>query len=351
VSRLLSVVLLLAAAPAARADLRFVVVGHLRGGPGNGAVPRERIRELVAEVNRAEPDLVFVLGDLVYGSWHEVPDADAIRADWDAVDAELDAIAAEVHYVPGNHDAWDPVTRDIWLERYGPMYGSFEREGCLFLLLRSGWVPAAGDDSWCPGKYTRGAPLEPEQVEFARARLEGAGAAEHVFVMMHHVLWWEQPEQWWSELHPLLASAPTRAVFAGDLGPWKFSHEERDGIQYVQTTVEFTTPPIEMLRNREESRVISSQLDNFVVVDVSGPEVRYDVRTFGGLTTGRYTPETWQAIYAYDQGTLRRKLFRRWSSPERMLDGVLQVGAVSFGAGVVATLALLTLSRARRRAA
>jgi len=79
--------------------------------------------------------------------------------------------------------------------------------------------------------------------------------------------------------------------------------------------------------------------------------VRYDVRTFGGLTTGRYTPEVWRRIHAYDEGTLRRKLYRRWSSPERLFDGVTKVGVAGFGAGVAATLALLGLFKLRRRAA
>ena len=334
--------------------LRFVVLGHIRGGPGNGAIPRERIRELVAEVNRVEPDLVFVLGDLVYGSWREVPDADAIRADWDAIDGELSALEAEVHYVPGNHDAWDPVTRDIWLERYGPLYRALDNiqyDGVHFILLQSGWVPEQGDDSWCPGRYTRGAPLEREQIDFVRDEMVKAKTSNHVFVMMHHMLWWEQPEHWWSDVHPLLVGGPTRAVFAGDLGPWKFSHEERGGIDYLQTTVEFTQPPLEMLRNRESSRTISSQLDNFIVVDVNGPEVRYDVRTFGGLTSGRFTPAAWRDVHEYDKGTVRRKLFERWSSPARLFDGVLMVGAAGFAGGVAATLALLGLLRLRGRAA
>lgn len=338
----------LPAPAAATSKYRFVVIGHLRGGPGNGHVPTPQLREAVDAINELDPALVFVTGDIVYGSWHEVPDADAIRADWEAVDAELARLHAPVHRVPGNHDAWDPVTRDIWIERYGPLYGSFDHGDNHFVLLQTGWVPEPGDDGWCPGYYTRGAPLPEAELEFLRDDLEAHREARHVFVIGHHMLWWDQADYWWSTVHPLLAQYPVRMVVAGDLGPWKFSHERRDEIDYIQSTVEFTEPPLQMLRNREGSRTISSQVDNFLVVDVDGPTLRYELKTLGAFTRGNHTPRLWKEIHEYDAGTLRRKLYDRCNTPERLVRGLLLAAAGGFVAALFLTGAVALLRRGRR---
>ena len=269
----------------------------------------------------------------------------AFRADWDAMDAELARLTAPVHLVPGNHDAWDPVTRDIWLERYGSLYRAFDQGTSHFILLQTGWVPALGDDGYCPGYYTRGAPLEEAQLEFLRADLEQSASAEHVFVIGHHMLWWEQPEHWWSTVHPLLRERAVRMVVAGDLGPWKFSHERRDEIDYIQSTVEFTDVPLPMLRNREGSRMISSQVDNFLVVDVDGPEVRYELKALGAFTRGNLTADAWKDVHEYDKGTLQRKLHNRFNTPERLLRGLGLAASAGFAAALGLVLILLLLRR------
>jgi hypothetical protein len=86
-----------------------------------------------------------------------------------------------------------------------------------------------------------------------------------------------------------------RAVFAGDYGPMKFSHQRRDGIDYVQTSVEGDVP-LELLRAREDSRLLSAQLDNFLLVTVAGTEVRTEVRTLGAFSTGKFSPDHWRAV-------------------------------------------------------
>jgi len=331
-------------APGRPERFSFVVVGHTRGGPGNGVIPHERLDELIAEVRRLAPDFVVLTGDLIYGDiFTDKIDTAAVRADWEAVDRELEKFGVPVHRAPGNHDVWEPDTRDIWLERYGPLYRSFDFGGCRFLLLCSSWSPEPGDPGQCPPRYIRGAPLDPQQVEFVARELAGASSARHVFVLMHHMLWWEPDAPWWRDVHPLLAAAPTRAVFAGDLGPWKFSHEKRDGIDYIQSSVEFTVPPMIMLQTREESRRISAQLDNFVVVSVDGADVSYEVRTLGALTTGRFTPKVWQDVNEYDKGSFQRKLYNRMDTPARVLRGLLIAGAAAFAAGAVSVLALVWL--------
>ncbi len=341
----------------AQEPFTFAVVGHTRGGPDNGLLPRERLDELIDELRRARPDFVVLTGDLVYGDFDTFyepgrpVDAEAVRADWDAVDAVFERLGVPVHRAPGNHDVWDDVTRDVWLERYGALHQSFTHGNSRFLLLNSCWYPKPGTTGRSPEWAIRGVKLDPEQVAFVRAEMEAARGQEHVFAFLGHMLWWWEDAAWWSEVHPLLAAGPTRAVFAGDLGPWKFSHTERDGVDYVQSAVEFTEVPLVMLQNRERSRLITAQLDNYVVVTVDGSDVSYEVRTLGALTTGRHEPADWRAMAEHDKGTFRRRLANKWHTPEKLVRGVLLVGLIGVAAGALATLLLvLVLRRVRGRA-
>ncbi len=333
-------------------DYSFVVVGHTRGGPDNGIIPTERLTELVEDIRALRPDFVVLTGDLIYGDinkqWDPPPvqlDEAALRSDWEAIDRIFATLEVPVHRAPGNHDLWDHTTLAIWKERYGPPYRSFRHGDGLFLLLNSCWLPTEGDPAHLPGGFIRGLQLPDDQLEWLRGELEASADAEHVFAFMGHVLWWNDDAAWWSEVHPLLASGPTRAVFAGDLGPWKWSHLERDGIHYVQSAVEFTVPTLTMLQNREASRTISSQLDNYVHVTVAGGDVRYDVRTVGGMSTGRFQPSVYRDVYEYDKGSLERKVFKRMDTPQKLVRWLAILGAGAFGAGLVGGLIAAALFR------
>lgn len=332
-------------------EFSFVVLGHTRGGPGNGTLPTARYEELVREVRRCAPDFVVLTGDLVYGDFEAaIVDRDAVRRDWEAVDAVFAEFGCPVHRVPGNHDVWEPVTRDLWIERYGALQKSFAYEGARFLLLNSCWTPAPGETGQCPPKYIRGVQLDDERrafVERESAASMSAGDA-HLFVFLGHVLWWEDSAPWWSEVHPLLSAAGTRAVFAGDLGPWKFSHLRRDGIDYVQSAVEFANPPVVMQRNRESIRALSEQLDNFALVSVRGDAVRVEIRTLGALESGLFTPAKYREVHEHDAGTFERKLFQRMDTPEKLVGWLWKLGAAAALGGALIGAAAAWILRRRR---
>ncbi len=88
-----------------------------------------------------------------------------------------------------------------------------------------------------------------------------------------------------------------RAVFAGDYGPLKFSHEARDGIDYYQSAVE-TRLPAERLRNHKDARVIYFQFDNFLHVKVNGTDVRVEVETVAATSSGKYRPDYHRRVFA-----------------------------------------------------
>jgi 3',5'-cyclic AMP phosphodiesterase CpdA len=326
----------------------FVVIGHTRGGPGNGKQPTARYEEMVSEIRRLAPDFVVLTGDLVYGDFEaKVVDGNAVTRDWEAVDAVFAQLGCPVHRAPGNHDVWEPTTRDIWIQRYGALEKSFEHSGSRFLLLNSCWTPAPGENAQVPPKYIRGVQLDAERVAFVRGEVERAKDAQHVFVFLGHVLWWDDSAPWWSDVHPLLTQVNTRAVFSGDLGPWKFSHLRRDGIDYVQSAVEFANPPVVMQRNREAVRMLSEQLDNFAFVTVDGDGVRIEIKTLGALSTGLFTPAMYRDVHEYDAGSFERKVFARMDTPGKLVGWLAKLGLLAFTAGVAVTLTLLWLLRRR----
>lgn len=345
---MLSAALTLASALAARSDddgrFSFVVLGHLRGDRNGELV--QNLDEVLGEVERVKPDLVFLCGDLIWGDIDaRTTDAAAIRADWDALDAKLARLSMPVHRVPGNHDVNDVVTRDVWRERYGELPSVIDHEGSRFLLLRSVWWPEDGDTRKHPNEFIRGKNVDDAQIAFLEREL--SVAHRHAFVLMHHLLWWDEDAGWWKKVHPQLAAAGVDAVFGGDYGPLKFSAEERDGVHYLQTSIE-NVISLEMLRTRELSRQLSAQFDNFLLVEVDGEHVRYDVRTVGALSTGKFAPQRYRAVNEFDKDTFARKLFKRFSTPDRLVRNLAFAVAVSFVAGLVCAGSIVFL---RRRAA
>ncbi len=330
--------------------LRFVVLGHLRGDK-NGEL-LSYLPEVVESVRREDPDLVFLCGDLIWGDVDNPGPADRAQttADWERLDGALAGVGAPIYRVPGNHDICDLVTRDVWRERYGQLPRAITFGNTRFLLMNSAWWPEDGDLRKHPQESIRGVPLAAAQVAFVHAEMARSAEVEHVFVVMHHLLWWEDDARWWRTVAPEFTGHPVRAVFGGDYGPLKFSHLERAGVHYLQTSIE-NQVSTEMLRGREASRLLSTQLDNYMVVDVDGANVRYSVRAVGALTTGKFSPQRYREINEFDKHTYGRKLLSRWNTPDRLIVGLLQVFGLAFLAGAVSVLVLLLLRRLFRRKA
>lgn len=340
---LAALALALAAAPAT-GDFSFAVVGHVRGDRDGELL--QNLDEVIDEVERAKPDLVFLCGDLIWGSIEtDATERATIEADWNALDAKLARLSMPVHRVPGNHDVHDVVTRDVWVERYGALPRSVEHEGSKFLLLRSVWWPPDDSKEKHPSHAIRGHQLDREQIAFVEAEL--AGDEQHAFVLAHHMLWWEDDAAWWREVHPLLAREGVDAVFAGDYGPLKFSQLARDGVQYAQTSIE-NRISLAMLRGRELSRLLSAQLDNFLLVRVEGDDVRIEVRAVGAFSTDKFTPQRFREVVEHDRETFARKVFKRMDSPSKLMPYLVGVAVAGAACGAL-LLAAVFLLRARSR--
>lgn len=328
------------------AELRVAVVGHVRGDADPELL--EYLDELLDEVARREPDVVVLTGDLIWGDVNSrTTDLPAVRASWEALDAALERLDAEILRVPGNHDISDRVTRDLWLGRYGEPQRWVDRGGCRLVLLSSAWIPADDDTRKHPPQLIRGEQLDADEVAFVREALESGPGYRHAFLFQHHMLWWEDWADWWRDVHPLLLQHPVRAVFAGDYGPRKFSHLERDGVHYLQASVE-NEVSLAMLRRNDRARELSAELDTFLLVSVAGDDVRYEVVTVGALTRDQFSPERWRDVHEFDQGTLQRRLYMKWGGgPEKLMRGVLTAGALA-GLGGLALGAVLGWLAGRR---
>lgn len=280
-------------------ELTFVVIGHPRGG--RDSAPHARLDELVSEVRAARPDLVFLTGDLIWGSVEE-PRADSalILREWAALDSALATLEVPVYRVPGNHDIHDPVTRDIYRERYGAYPRVLDRGNTRFLLLNTTFVPEGDEPT--PVKRGKTVRLDSAQVAFVREALAD-GDHEHAFVLAHHVLWWRRDAPWWTDVHPALVEGGVRAVFAGDVGPTMFTHLERDGVQYLRSTLNaIADGPVRGSNTvaRALWALPTLQLETFVRVTVRGEDVAYDVEAVGALTSGAFSPDRWREVFGAD---------------------------------------------------
>lgn len=334
---LLLLALLLLPAPAAAApdsSYRFVVLGHIRG-KGDALSPR--LAELLADVRALKPDLVVLPGDIIWGDVQRYPaDSAGIEAEWDAVDSAFATLGVPVIRAPGNHDINDRVTREIWYRRYGPLPTVVPFRDSRFLVLSSAWIPRDTDSVGVKRQYIRGVDLDSAQVAFLRRELASDGGARHTFVVMHHLLWWGPPSSpWWREVHPLLAQGRARALFSGDYGPMKFSHLERDGVNYYQVSIELPVA-LPLLQNNLRSRLLSSQFDNYLEVNVRGDSVAYTVHTLAEESSGEFTPERWREINEPPQPapTLWTKLVERAGGRRRLAMAGLLAG-LAFGVGLL----------------
>jgi 3',5'-cyclic AMP phosphodiesterase CpdA len=319
----------------------FVVLGHIRGN--DDGLTHLLLDHLLAEVRELKPDMIFLTGDMIWGGiGKKQQEAEVITQDWNRLDAKLARLGIPVYRVPGNHDLHDPITRDIYFARYGMLPRAFTYRGSRFLLLNSSYVP---EGSEAPPKirghqaYLRGKQLDSEQIDFIRKEFSSAGRSDNFFLFMHHILWWHEEEAvWWREVHPLLIGRKVRAVFAGDVGPRKFSHLKRDGIDYLQSSI--ADIPMRILRSHWRHRMIAQQFDNYLHVTVDGPRVHIQVHTIGELSSGQFTPENWREMLKPGPVEDQPVLSRVWEvigSPRRLIL-IAFVMAICFLGGIGATL-------------
>lgn len=310
---------------------RFAVLGHVRGGKDG---PNPKLAELLDAVRKIKPAFVVLTGDMIWGDIeHNPADTAWLVREWTHLDSALATLGVPAYRVPGNHDINDLASRDVYLRRYGRPPTSVTYNGTQLLLLSSAYIPPDSDTRKMPMIRTRS--LEPAQVRWLRTELAKPGPA-HRFVFMHHLLWWEpDSSSWWREVHPLLSASHVDAVFSGDYGPMKFSTRTQDGVRYYQTSME-GKPSMTMLRNNLGARMLSSQFDNFLEVDVDGAQSRVVVHTLAEESSGFFTPQHYAEVTApAPPQPFVRRVWEKVGTPRRMALLLAGLGAV-FALGWVA---------------
>ena len=306
----------------------FVVAGHVRGN--SDAALHPRLDELLDEIARLEPDLLFLTGDMIWGSLPQtLTDRSVVEGQWRRLDAKLSELGIPAYRVPGNHDIHDPITRDVFMERYGKYPRSVVHGNARFFLLNSTYTPKGDEPVPVRLKMGKTLRLDAAQVRFIRDELS-AKTYDHEFLLMHHVLWWHEDDPWWEEVHPLLVEHGVRAVLAGDLGPTMYTHLQRDGVEYYRSIVSASVEkPLDVYSESAAAAALIEglQFENFLHVSVEGDKVQYEVGIIGATTSDAFAPDRWREAFGaglgpgryYDPATFVRELTSAvsGSQPER----------------------------------
>lgn len=233
----------------ANIDYAFFVAGHTYGAHGvNNPGLHPPFEALYDDIN-AYPHLLFgvLTGDIVLSS---------TTNNWNDVDKSLQRLNVPIYFAFGNHDFQPSPT--LANSRYGDSYQAFQQNNDLFILL----------DSNIDSLSIKG-----QQLDFLTNTLDSLGkTAEHIFVFVHHMIWWEednafklappngldqrgQQVNFWTEIEPLFNQLDKPVYFfCGDGGA---NHIARSLTHYKAGDLTYIT-----------SGMGFGEKDNFIHVEV-----------------------------------------------------------------------------------
>ncbi len=196
--------------PEPRDEFRFVMVGDRTGGRVPGLMP-----QAFREINYLYPEFVISVGDLIDGPG---PTPERINQFWKEFDDEVALLKSPFVYVPGNHDVWNTTSKDIYEQKYGPTYRSFDYRGLHFITLDTEEFDETGK------KFDR---IDGKQLEWLKEDIARNRDAKAILVLMHKPIWLSgglaKAEEVWKGL-PVY-------VFAGHVH--RYSYQVIDGIPHI----------------------------------------------------------------------------------------------------------------------
>jgi predicted phosphodiesterase len=174
----------------------------------------------VERVNWLRPDFVVSVGDLIEGY---TEDEIEIERQWTEFLGFIDQMQMKFFFVPGNHDLTNPKMHQIWQEKFGREWYSFDYKGVHFVCLNSeDPVGRIGD----------------QQLEWLEQDLQANGDARWTLLFFHKPIWVYSERDLqagnpdstnWSKVATLLGDRP-HTVFAGHVH--HYVQYERNGHHY-----------------------------------------------------------------------------------------------------------------------
>jgi hypothetical protein len=232
-------VILFFLSPAAQAGVwDFAVIGHPRAADNFTVNPV--FEEAIATLNKLEPNLVFLNGDLVFGG---LSGAGEIRKEWDIFLKTAKQIKSDVFYAAAGHDMSTPAMETFYHNNISPSKYSFRYAGTKFIVL----------DSY---RSIYNEKILEDQLIFLSNELNQVGEGD-VFVMITpDTLWYNTAlkdikrafgyvnntfpttKNWWEEVHPLF-EGKRGVVISGDAGTREvpYSYFQKDNITYINSGI------------------------------------------------------------------------------------------------------------------
>ncbi len=184
------------------------------------------LKDAVRDINRAQPDAVFCVGDLVQGYSRDPAHVIREREDFLAI---ANRLGVPFYPTPGNHDlvsgrrdGRDRSFADQYRRMFGPLYYAVELELASFVILNT----EDGEGRIEPG-------FSDAQLQWLDATL-GALAARNkpIILLFHRPLWDHKPTRWEERVQPMLARHGVDYVIAGHYHALQ-ALPPRDGIPHL----------------------------------------------------------------------------------------------------------------------
>ena len=273
--------------PGSAGEVSFVVVSGVAslGEAARGVDPIARFSSNIDRCNAQGVDFAVVLGDVTP---LRAQGDDELTRQWDARDRLCRRFDMPHILVPGDGDMWSSASRRQWHRRYGEPYFSWDHKRTHFIVLCSEM----------PGQDNR---IAGEQLAWLEKDLVKAFRAKRTFVFVHRPLWTHPgpdataPNQWNTEVHPLLAQYGVNTVFAGHQRQYCL-YPTRDKVRYV------------VAGGGSDQYELAGGFDHFVKVDILDSQATLAVVTPAG-------PLPPQCAMAEPIEMLRRALTATVSAP------------------------------------